>query len=148
MNNYNLTLDEYFSLIQQKIKDKDFTLKVFTTKPDVKISVYLEAVNYLMYEYSNDHNDTRQIFPYILIPNDTDWDFTSISLQEFIEFLARNKSKEIINIDISEFLIDGLTKNHNITISKFDFSETYSQEISDMNFDEKTYSLSIFNFKK
>jgi len=102
MNNYNLNIDEYFSLIQQKIKDKDFKILELTSKPESTISVYLEAVNYLMYEFSQDHGDERQIFPYIIVPNDTDWDFTSITLKEFIIFLARNKSKNIETIKIIE----------------------------------------------
>ena len=102
MNNYDLTIDKYFSLIQQKIRDKDFTIKEFTSKPETEVSVYLESVNYFMYEYSQDHNDTRQIFPYILIPNNVDWDFTSISLKDFTNFLARNKSKTIETINIEQ----------------------------------------------
>jgi len=144
--NYNLTLDEYFSLIQQKIKDKDFTIKVFTSKPDKTISVYLEAVNYLMYEYSDDHNDTRQIFPYILIPNNVDWDFTSITLSEFIKFLARNKSKKILKINISEFLNNLENSNSetklksNISLSYFDISENKKEIITD-----NKNKISIFN---
>jgi len=101
-NNYDLTIDKYFSLVQQKIRDNDFTILKFTSEPEKEISVYLEAVNYFMYEYSQDHNDTRQIFPYVLVPNNTDWDFTSISLKEFTNFLARNKSKKIETIKIIE----------------------------------------------
>ena len=104
MNNFNINIDEYFALIQQKILDKDFTIKEFLSKPEQTISVYLEAVNYMMYEFSDDHNDNRQIFPYIIVPNNVDWDFTTITLKEFINFLARNKSKTIVNVEISDVL--------------------------------------------
>lgn len=99
-NNYNLTIKEYFNLIQQKIRDKDFKIQKFTSEPDKNISVYLESVNYMMWKYADDHKDKRHIFPYIIIPNDVDWDFTSISLKEFMSFLANNKSTEIEMIDI------------------------------------------------
>jgi len=99
-NNYNLTIDEYFSLIQQKIRDNDFTILEISKKPEQEISVYLESVNYFLYEYSQDHDDNRQIFPYIITPNKVDWDFTSITINEFIQFLARNKSKKIETVII------------------------------------------------
>ena len=111
MNNYNLNIDEYFKLIQKKILEKDFTILNLTSNPETTISVYLEAVNYMMFEYSDDHNDERQIFPYIIVPNDTDWDFTSITLKEFINFLARNKSKTIVNVEISDILNNSKSSN-------------------------------------
>lgn len=101
-NNYTLTIDQYFSLIQQKIKDKDFKIQKITSEPASTISIYLEAVNYMMYEFSQDHEDKRQLFPYIIVPNNTDWDFTKISLKDFIKFLAENKSKEIETIDTKD----------------------------------------------
>ena len=98
-NNFNLSISKYFELIQEKIKDKDFKILEISKKPDKEISVYLESVNYMMYEFSEDHNDKRQLFTYIIVPNDVDWDFTKISLKEFINFLAENKSKTIEMID-------------------------------------------------
>ncbi len=99
MNNFNLSISQYFDLIQQKIKAKDFKILKLTSEPEKEISVYLESVNYMMYEFSEDHNDKRQLFPYIIVPNDVDWDFTQITLKEFINFLAKNKSKTIEMID-------------------------------------------------
>jgi hypothetical protein len=98
-NNYTLNITQYFSLIQEKILKKDFKILKLTSEPDKEISVYLESVNYMMYEFSEDHNDKRQLFPYIIVPNDVDWDFTTITLKEFINFLAQNKSKTIEMID-------------------------------------------------
>ena len=100
MNNYNLTIDEYFSLVQQKIRDNDFTILEFSKKPENEISVYLESVNYVMYEYSKTHEDNRQIFPYIIEPNGIDWDFSSLNLKNFIHFLAKNKSKTTENLKL------------------------------------------------
>ena len=101
-NNFSLNIDQYFSLIQKKIKEKDFKVLKLTSEPEKEISVYLESVNYMMYEFSDDNKDPRKIFPYIIVPNDVDWDFTSISLKEFITFLAQNKSKTIEMIDTND----------------------------------------------
>jgi len=120
MNNFNLNIDEYFSLIQQKIKDKDFKILELTSKPESTISVYLESVNYLMYEFAQDHGDERQIFPYIIIPNDTDWDFTTITLKQFINFLARNKSKEIINTNTDNIEYINCTESSDDNVSDVD----------------------------
>jgi hypothetical protein len=98
-NNYTLNITQYFSLIQEKILKKDFKILKLTSEPEKEISVYLESVNYMMYEFSEDHNDSRQLFPYVIIPNDVDFDFTTITLKEFINFLAQNKSKTIEMID-------------------------------------------------
>ena len=93
-------MEEYFNLIQQKIKDKDFTILEINKKPDGEISVFLEAINYMMWEWNDDHNDTRtHIFDYVIIPNDVDFDFTTISFTDFITFLSKEKSKEIVMID-------------------------------------------------
>ena len=99
MNNFKLNITEYFSLIQKKILKKDFKILKLTSEPEKEISVYLESVNYMMYEFSDDNKDPRKIFPYIIVPNDVDWDFTKITLKEFINFLAKNKSKTIEMID-------------------------------------------------
>jgi len=99
--NDNLTLDEYFGLVQNKIRNGEFEILKITTLPDNEIFVYLEAVNYMIYEYSLSKNDNRQFFPYILIPNDLSWTFKSISFEEFILFLSRNKSKTIEKITIN-----------------------------------------------
>jgi hypothetical protein len=98
-NNYYLNITQYFSLIQEKILKKDFKILKLTSDPDKEISVYLESVNYMMYEFSEDHNDKRQLFTYIIVPNDVDWDFTKITLKDFIIFLANNKSKTIEMVD-------------------------------------------------
>ena len=98
--------------VDYKIKGKDFKILKLTSERETSISVYLEAVNYMMYEFSDDNKDSRQLFPYIIIPNDVDWDFTSITLKEFINFLAKNKSKTIEMIDTNniEFVSEPETK--------------------------------------
>lgn len=105
MNNYELTISEYFSLVQEKIKSKDFKILKINSLPKEEISVFLESVNYMMWEWSDDHKDEREYFDYIIIPNETDWDFTSIQLNEFLTFLSNNKSKEILNVDIKNIEI-------------------------------------------
>jgi len=105
-NNYSLTIQEYFSLVKEKILNGDFKILKINSLPKKEISVYLESINYFQYEWADDHNDTRQsIFDYIIIPNDVDWDFTSISFKEFITFLAKNKSTKILNVDIENIEI-------------------------------------------
>ena len=105
LNQYNLTLQEYFSFVKEKIVNKDFKILTFNSLPKDEISVYLESINFLMYEWAEDNKDTRQYFDYIIKPNNTDWDFTSITFEEFIEFLGKNKSKEIVMVDISDIEI-------------------------------------------
>lgn len=96
-----MSLIEYFNLIQEKIKNKDFTILEINEKPTGEKSVYLESINYMMWEWCDDHNDTRtHIFDYILKPNDVDYDFTSLSFIDFIKFLSQGKSKEVVMVNL------------------------------------------------
>lgn len=99
-------MEEYFKLIQEKIRNKDFTILEINKKPDGEISVFLETINYMMWEYADDHNDTRtHIFDYVIIPNDVDFDFTTISFTDFITFLSSEKSTKIEMIDVDNIKI-------------------------------------------
>jgi hypothetical protein len=95
-------LNQDFLLIQKKIKNKNFKIKISSSKPKSNISIYLESVNYMMYKFSIDHNDFRQIFPYIIIPDNIDLNLSKITLSEFIKFLSNNKSTKIEMIDIND----------------------------------------------
>lgn len=95
-----MTLNQYFHIVQEKIRNKDFTVLKINTESPEDISIFLESVNYMMWEWCKDHNDVRtHIFDYIIIPNDVDFDFTSITFEEFMTFLSTEKSKEIEMID-------------------------------------------------
>ena len=91
-----MDLTQYFKIIQTKIKNKDFTILEINSKPSGNLSVFLESINYMMWEWCDDHKDTRtHIFDYIIIPNDVDFDFTTISFKDFMLFLTKEKSKMI-----------------------------------------------------
>ena len=60
----------------------------------------------MMWEWCDDHKDDRiHIFDYVIIPNDVDYDFTSISFLDFITFLSNAKSKDIESINIDDIEI-------------------------------------------
>ena len=95
-----MTLHQYFIHIQEKIKNKDFKILKINRNPENDFSVYLESINYLMWEFWDDHKDKRtHIFDYVIIPNDSDFDFTSITFEDFFKFLSSVKSKEITMIN-------------------------------------------------
>jgi len=96
-----MDLTKYFKIIQTKIKNKDFTILEINNRPPRELSVFLESINYMMWEWCEDHNDTRtHIFDYIIIPNKVDFDFTTISFKDFMLFLIKEKSKEIEMISL------------------------------------------------
>ena len=101
-----MTLNEYFIYIQEKIKNKDFKVLEITGKPKEEISVFLESINYMMWEWCDDHNDTRtHIFDYIIVPNDVDYDFTTLDFEDLIHFLSSEKSKEVIMINTLNYVV-------------------------------------------
>ena len=96
-----MTLSEYFELIQEKIKNKDIIIIEINNKVPKEISVFIEAINYMMYEWCEDHKDDRiTVFVYIIKPNDVDYDFTTLSFDSFIQFLSEKKSKQVIMVTI------------------------------------------------
>jgi hypothetical protein len=110
-----MTLNQYFVHVQEKIKNKDFKILRIKNQPLTDVSIYLESINYLMWEFWDDHNDKRtHIFDYVIIPNDSDFDFTSISFKDFFKFLSSVKSKEITMIDIKNIEIITEIKKDNL----------------------------------
>lgn len=96
-----MTLIEYFHLIQEKIINKDFIILEINEKPTGEKSVYLESINYMMWEWCDDNNDKRtHIFDYIIKPNNVDYDFTSVKFEDFIKFLSQEKSKEVVMVNL------------------------------------------------
>ena len=96
-----MTIQEYFKIVLDKIESKDFKIKKSPSLRDKEDPIlnppYLEAINYFMYEYLKDRKDKRirDLFDYIVIPNDTDplFDFNEITFEEFFKFLIDIKEK-------------------------------------------------------
>jgi hypothetical protein len=103
-----LEIQEYFNLVLSTLEKGDYNVIYFhdidkkgnfllfndVQQPNIK-SLYLESINYFMYEYMKDRKDNRLnfIFEYILVPKDTDplFDFNKISFREFFDFLIKIK---------------------------------------------------------
>lgn len=89
-----MNLHEYYNTVIDNYKSKNYKIRKFK-KMDSPISPspHLEALNYLMYEWCIDHNDERytNIFDYVIVPNDCDFDFTSITFDDFFKFLIEKK---------------------------------------------------------
>ena len=102
----NLTLQEYFNRVYDQILQGNFDLVVFQGEPTSKVALHIEALNYMLYEWNEDHHDPRNIFDYILKPHDCDWDwdFTSITLEEFFQFITnqRDNHNQILNLETKE----------------------------------------------
>lgn len=91
-----MLLNNYYSQILEKYKNKDFKVKKFNKKPLPKVrDKHLEAQHFMMYEWCEDHKDIRykDIFDYIVRPNDLDMDFTEVAFEDFLKFLASIKVK-------------------------------------------------------
>jgi hypothetical protein len=95
-----LTINEYFNLVNDKIKSGDFRIKRSPDFRNIEIQIkspYLESINYFMYEYLKDRKDNRMrlLFDYIVVPNNTDvlFDFNEISFEDFFNFLIYIKVK-------------------------------------------------------
>lgn len=89
-----MNLHSYYDRVLLQYKNKNYKLrKLNNTSISKHRSPHLEALNYLMYEWCQDHNDERykNIFDYIIVPNDCDFDFTSITFEEFFKFLIEKK---------------------------------------------------------
>lgn len=88
-----MTLHDYYDKIMEQYRLKNVSVLNFNNISPNHLSPHLEALNYLMYEWMDDHKDDRykEIFDYIIVPNDCDFDFTSISFEEFFKFLIEKK---------------------------------------------------------
>lgn len=90
-----MNLHSYYDQIIDQFSNKNYVLRKFSPHATIKkpLSPHLETLNYLMYEWCGDHNDERykELFDYIIVPNDCDFDFTSITFEEFFKFLVEKK---------------------------------------------------------
>jgi hypothetical protein len=68
-----------------------------------KISPHLEALNFLIYEYIDDNKDPMDLeWEYVIIPNDCDFDFTTIPFDDFFEFIRKIKTDESLLVDVKD----------------------------------------------
>lgn len=114
-----MNLQEYFEKVKTQISNGNFELIIMFNKPESKnLSVHIETINYILYEWNEDNKDPRNIFNYVLKPHNCDWDFTSIKFDEFFDFIIKQKDKEnlIINVDTKEIV--NKKKNNSKTINK------------------------------
>ena len=91
-----MTLTQYFTKVKEEIKKGNYHIINLNNViiPD-KSSIHMESLNYMIYEWNEDHKDDRnEIFDYIIRPNNLDFDFTSIEFKDFFNFLMMNKDKD------------------------------------------------------
>jgi len=91
-----MTLEEYFNLILDKYSKNEYIIKNFTSIEPKISSFHLEAQHYMMSEWYEDHwiDKYDDIFSYILVPNDCDYDFYNTKFEDFLIFLASIKIKD------------------------------------------------------
>jgi len=108
---------EYYNLIISKLKSNDFKILKIKSTP-TSVSIHQEALNYLLYEWNTDHKDPRiDIFKYILIPNNIDFDFCSVTFDQFFDFLIHikeskehDKIEDFKNIEIIENIVKEISE--------------------------------------
>jgi hypothetical protein len=91
-----MILQEYYNQIIEKYKSKEYKIFRFNDKPLPEVrEPHLESQHFMMFEWCEDHKDERykDIFDYIIRPNDLDMDFTEIEFEEFLKFLSSIKIK-------------------------------------------------------
>ena len=91
-----MNLYEYFNLVKDEIKKENINL-LELKKTDIPktISVHLEAINYMIYEWNNTNDKIRNdIFYYIIEPNIEKFNFSDISFHDIFDFLIKIKDKE------------------------------------------------------
>jgi SHS2 domain-containing protein len=101
-----MTLNNHFENVLSKLELGEFTIK---TKKNINKKLidskhlYLESINFLMYEWCLDHGQRKRasiLFDYIVIPKKIkrkEFDFTSITFDDFFNFLVsiKNTSNKI-----------------------------------------------------
>ena len=90
-----MELKQYYNDILEKYENKEYEILLFNPPDPNDWEPHLESQHFMMFEYMEDNNDDRrfEIFDYIIRPNDLDYDFTSISFEEFLKFLSEIKIK-------------------------------------------------------
>ena len=102
-----MTIDQYYEKVLNKIKNEDYKI----IRKDKTVSMPIidpkhiekEAINYMIYEYMEDHKDKRRVnlFNYILKPkglgnntksDKTNFDFSKVTFIEFYNFMISIKN--------------------------------------------------------
>jgi len=99
-----MTLIEYFNKIKDEIKKENYIIiNINNVSIPSKISLHIESLNYMIFEWNEDHMDNRNdIFDYIIRPKDCDSDFTSITFTDFFQFLMSSKDTTNEMFEIKE----------------------------------------------
>lgn len=99
-----MTLIEYFNKVKNEIRNNNYKIiNIKSVSIPSKISIHIESLNYMIYEWNEDHKDNRNdIFNYIIRPNDCDFDFTSITFEEFFKFLMLSKDQNNEMVDLKD----------------------------------------------
>ena len=74
-----MNINEYFNEVKNKIRQQNYKcINIKNVNILETLSLHIESLNYMIYEWNEDHKDDRNdIFNYIIRPNDLDFDFTN-----------------------------------------------------------------------
>jgi hypothetical protein len=99
-----MTLLNYYKLVLEQFENNNYKIIRKNSSIEIPIinnkNIHNETLNYLIYEYMEDHKDKRRmnIFEYFLKPNnignDTNinFDFNSITFDDFFDFMISIKT--------------------------------------------------------
>jgi hypothetical protein len=94
-------MNNYYKEIYKKLQDKEFKILKINSLPVNNINIHIETLNYILWEWNQDHKDQRNdIFNYVVIPNNSDFDFTKLTLDDFLTQFMKLKDEKNIQIDI------------------------------------------------
>ena len=115
-----MTLSEYYTKVKNELKNGNYhTINIKNVLIPTKISLHIETLNYMIYEWNEDHKDSRNdIFDYVIRPNNCDFDFTTVDFKDFFRFLMSSKDDNVEMLNIiendSEVQIDIVSSNDDI----------------------------------
>ena len=97
---------KYYQQLYKKIKDKEFRILEINSLPKDNINIHVETLNYILWEWNQDHKDERNnIFEFVVIPNNSDFDFTTLTIDEFLTQFMKLKDDKNEQIDIKDIKI-------------------------------------------
>lgn len=98
-----MNLLQYYTIIKSKIESNDFHFKakskdILPSREYCIKNSHSESINYLMFEFMSDRNDSRKpfVFDYVCIPKDVNVgemniDFSQYSVEEFLREIMKLK---------------------------------------------------------
>lgn len=99
-----MSLQEYYNIVVERIENDNYKIirkNASINMPKInKKNIHNEALNYMIFEYLEDHKDKRRMgmFDYFLKPlnigdnTNINFDFTSISFDDFFYFMISIKN--------------------------------------------------------